>query len=67
MAKLAGKPPDGRKLILMSQTRARITIVGGVETPALSFPQTLRLAREDEQKGIPTIARQPELTWSIEK
>jgi DNA modification methylase len=66
--RLQEKLPDGRKPRRMSQTRARITIVGGVENPGTVLPaEALRLAREDEQKGIPAIAKDPDLTRSIEE
>lgn len=62
------KPPDEMKNSLMSHSKTRITIVGSIENPRLAFPaEALRFASENEQKGIPAIARDPVLVRKIEE
>lgn len=52
----------------MTDTRTRITIIGSVENPKTALPvEALRLIGENEQKGIPAVARDLGLTQSIEE
>ncbi len=60
-------PLDGRNTTFMSNNMTRISVAGSVRDSALVVPtRALRLVSEDEQKGIPAIAKDLELTRGIE-
>lgn len=69
MAILSQEKPQGeRKTTFMASTKTQITIMGSVEWHEIALPAgAVRLASEDEQRGIPAIAKDRDLTRSIEE